>query len=128
MRHDILITSRNKPERKIIIDTKYKLRYPESRTEAKKGIAQSDMYQMTSYALRRGCTEVLLLYPNYAEALQPIDTFIVESGFDANHKIKITAAEIPFWSMDSFKQLSENLKVSLEQLLVRQFPKDNKFD
>ncbi len=117
MRHDILITSRSNPERKIIIDTKYKIRYPESRNDAKKGITQSDMYQMTSYALRRGCSEVLLLYPNYSEALQPIDTFVVESGFDANHKINITAAEIPFWSMDSFKQLSESLKLSLEQLL-----------
>ena len=83
---------------------------------------------MTSYALRRGCSEVLLLYPNHGEALQPIDTFVVESGFDTKHKINITAAEIPFWSMGSFKQLSESLKFSLDELLVRQFPRDNKLD
>ncbi len=125
MRHDIFLEAKPPGTRKIIIDTKYKIRYPESRIDAKKGIAQSDMYQMTSYALRRGCNEVLLLYPNYAEALQPIDTFIVESGFDTKHKINITAAEIPFWSMDSFKQLSESLKFSLEQLLAKPSPKDS---
>jgi 5-methylcytosine-specific restriction enzyme subunit McrC len=118
MRHDILITSRSKPERKIIIDTKYKIRHPESRNDAKKGIAQSDMYQMTSYALRRGCHEVLLLYPNYAEALQPIDIFMVESGFDAQHKINIIAAEIPFWSMLDFPLLTEKIKLTFNRLLT----------
>jgi len=128
MRHDIYLEAKPPSTRKIIIDTKYKIRYPESRNDAKKGIAQSDMYQMTSYALRRGCNEVLLLYPNHGEAPQPNDFFVVESGFDTKHKINITAAEIPFWSMDSFKQLSESLKLSLEQLLAKPSPKDNKLD
>ena len=62
MQHDIFLTSRYE-SRKIIVNTKYKLR-GNIKSDAKKGIAQSDLYQMTSYAIRRGCTEVLLLYPN----------------------------------------------------------------
>jgi len=56
---DILISSKDK---KLIIDTKYKLLDKE---DAKNGVSQSDMYQMLAYALKHGCKDVVLLYPRH---------------------------------------------------------------
>src|SRR4051812_21736449 len=52
MRHDIFLTNKKDTSVKIIVDTKYKLRSPDARKDPKKGISQSDLYQMTSYAFR----------------------------------------------------------------------------
>src|SRR5690606_41830311 len=60
MQHDIFLVSKKDNSIKIIVDTKYKLR-GDFKDDKKKGIAQSDLYQMTSYAFRRGCCNVLLL-------------------------------------------------------------------
>lgn len=82
MKHDILLTSKINSHLKVIVDTKYKIRSKEDQNDAKKGIAQSDMYQMTAYALRRACTYVLLLYPNQVETLKDKVEFIITSGFE----------------------------------------------
>lgn len=68
---DYLATSPNGPvfqirndiylQNQLIIDTKYKVRAKDDGLKA--GVKQSDMYQMVSYALRRNCNNVLLLYP-----------------------------------------------------------------
>lgn len=55
-----LILQEEEGELLLIVDTKYKLRQKEN---AKRGISQSDMYQMLAYALRHNCSKVLLLYP-----------------------------------------------------------------
>jgi 5-methylcytosine-specific restriction enzyme subunit McrC len=124
MKHDILLES--KSGRKIIIDAKYKVRPPDFKMKDKKGIDQSDLYQMTSYALRRGCTEVLLIYPNVTDKqLFEKDVFWIESGFDKpkkNEKIKfkITAVEIPFWSLKDFSpdKLNKSIREVLQAHLV----------
>jgi 5-methylcytosine-specific restriction enzyme subunit McrC len=118
MKHDILLTSKVDSTIKIIVDTKYKIRSKEDQKDSKKGIAQSDMYQMTAYALRRACTHVLLLYPNEIEVLKNKSEFLITSGFEKSHAVKIIAAEIPFWSIDKFDQLSVELKKSLTGLLT----------
>lgn len=100
MQHDIFLTSKNADRRKIIIDTKYKLRPIDFKNDIKKGIVQSDLYQMTSYAFRRGCTDVFLLYPNLTDNINEPDVFEIHSGFNTNDKIKVTAMEIPFWTME----------------------------
>jgi len=117
MQHDIYLTLREDPNVRIIIDTKYKLRPDNDPNDNKRGIAQSDMYQMVSYGLRRGCNHILLLYPNYAETCQESHTFTVSSGFDNQHKMYITAAEIPFWSMNNFSGLKTILSDSLKAIL-----------
>lgn len=120
MRHDILLTLRANKTKQIIVDTKYKLRHPSFKEDPKKGIAQSDMYQMTSYAMRRGCKQVLLLYPNYSEIPLPSDRFTIKSGFsNALDEINVIAAEIPFWSMNHFnkERLDNELKKTFSQLL-----------
>lgn len=117
MRHDMLLTAKAEPKVKILLDTKYKLRPAGLDEDKKQGIAQSDMYQMTAYGLRRGCSHIILIYPNYLETCRPSGTFIVSSGFDSKHQIRITAAEIPFWSNVDFEGLKNNLTAALKNIL-----------
>ena len=60
---------------------------------------------MLAYAVKRGCTEVILLYPNLSEEAHTIDRFTIESGFDGNDAVSITAMEFPFWSCERFEDL-----------------------
>ncbi len=115
MRHDIFVT--NDKGKSIIMDTKYKPREADFKEDKKRGVSQSDLYQMVSYAVRRGLTDIVILYPNNSEALNEPDTFVVSSGFSGGEKIRITAVDIPFWSVDNFESLEEKLKKRLEQLL-----------
>ncbi len=116
MQHDIFLTSRGIEKRKIIIDTKYKLR-DYSSGDPKKGVAQPDLYQVVSYAFRRGCGEVILIYPNKDEFPRESAQFEVESGFLGNDKILVKVVEIPFWSMNSMEGLKASLINSLKGLL-----------
>lgn len=117
MQHDIFLISKHSGK-KIIIDTKYKLRSANFKDDPKKNIAQADLYQMTSYAFRRGCTDIFLLYPNLTDAINEPDIFEISSGFNADQKIKITAMEIPFWT-------TENLDTTtLENNLFRTLKKE----
>lgn len=53
-------------ENQLIIDTKYKIRSKDD--GSKEGVSQGDLYQMVSYALRRNCHDLLLLYPRMQQA------------------------------------------------------------
>ncbi|MGA3014368.1 MAG: hypothetical protein ABSD71_10075 [Bacteroidales bacterium] len=117
LQHDIFLTSKDGFKRNIIIDTKYKLRDRNFKQDKKKGIEQSDLYQMVSYAYKRGCNEILLLYPNINETLHDPDTFEINSGFQDNVVVKITAIEVPFWSTQNFSLLSERLKELLHKAI-----------
>ena len=101
MQHDIFLTSKHSGLR-IIVDTKYKLRSANYKDDPKRDIAQADLYQMTSYAFRRGCTNVFLLYPNLTDSINEPDIFDITSGFNTGDKITITATEIPFWIENKF--------------------------
>lgn len=117
MQHDIFLTSKENPNLKIIVDTKYKLRDSNFKKDLKKGIAQNDLYQMVSYAFRRGCTDIMLVYPNLSDNLNRPDKFEIVSGFSAYEKINVTAIEIPFWSLTNFDNLkNEMVKVVTENL------------
>lgn len=119
MQHDIFLTSKQSGK-KIIIDTKYKLRSIKYKEDIKKGIAQADLYQITSYAFRRGCTDVFLLYPNITDNINEPDVFEIISGFNPDDKINVTAMEIPFWTEDNFDRktledkLFKTLKIHLD--------------
>ena len=117
MNHDILLTSKTDPKKRIIVDTKYKIRDPKFKEDKKKGISQSDMYQVASYAFRRGCEDVFLLYPNINEELSQEDKFTIQSQFPGGHSISITAAEVPFWSIEGFESLSISLRNFFSALL-----------
>lgn len=117
MQHDIFLTSKSNRDRKIIIDTKYKIRDPNFKNDLKKGVAQSDLYQMVSYALKRGCTELILIYPNISEVLNEPDTFKIISGFDGRETIEVKAVEVPFWSLTDFEGLESRLFEEIEKVL-----------
>lgn len=117
MQHDIFLTSIAEPKKKIIVDTKYKLRGKGFKDDKKRGVAQSDLYQMTSYAYRRGCENVLLLYPNENEIIDEPDIFNITSGFDKTQNIKVIASEIPFWSTNGCKEIEIPLSRDLKALL-----------
>lgn len=116
MQHDIFLTSRDSEKRKIIIDTKYKLR-DYSDTDPKKGVSQADLYQVVSYAYRRGCTEVILIYPNTGEVIKVSDVFQIPSGFPDGNIITILAIEIPFWSARDFDGIDDHMKKTLKEIL-----------
>lgn len=117
MQHDIFLTSKSNPSRTVIVDTKYKIR-PKSFSDEKKGVSQNDLYQMLSYAVRRGCNEVLVIYPNVCEDLKPFDRFVIRSGFEGREEIHILAYEIPFWSLEDFSTLDERMFARLEEILI----------
>lgn len=60
LKPDLCISS---PDKEFIADTKYKIIYSDSE-DAKKGISQSDLYQMVAYAIRFNVPDIVLLYPN----------------------------------------------------------------
>ncbi|MBK9221010.1 MAG: restriction endonuclease [Saprospiraceae bacterium] len=120
MQHDIFLTHRA-TNKEIIIDTKYKIREQDFKQDNKKGIAQNDLYQMTSYAFKRGCTDVILVYPNLSDNLHEADNFVIASGFDGKEKVNVSAIEIPFWTMNNFnaKDVDDKLFKTIENNLNR---------
>lgn len=118
MKHDIYLIDKKTEEKIIIIDTKYKPRWDLKTDDKKAGVSQSDMYQMLSYAYRRGCKKVILLYPNAYEELQEDKKYRIKSGFkDNDENIIIYIAEIPFWSLKNFSNISNLLKNKLNSVL-----------
>ncbi len=88
LKYDILIENR-----KLIIDTKYKIRNKSEKRN--KGISQGDMYQMVSYGLKRGFENIVLLYPQAYNKTEKIeDDFIIESVFSGKVKIKVKAIDL----------------------------------
>lgn len=117
MRHDIFLMARDGSNRKVIVDAKYKLRPGDFKDDRKKGINQGDLYQMVAYAVKRGCTDVVLVYPNISESINSADVFEIMTGFEGHESIRVTAMEIPFWSIENFADLPTALRISLEETL-----------
>lgn len=115
LKHDIFLTEKSSQKRNLILDTKYKLR---SLNANNRGIHSQDLYQMLSYAFRRACRHIILVYPNLSETLQSADSFEFVSEFVGQEKVYITAIEIPFWSMKHFKQLEESLIAAIENSVI----------
>ncbi|MBX0335184.1 hypothetical protein K3G39_18265 [Pontibacter sp. HSC-14F20] len=115
MQHDIFLEHRKTGE-KIIIDTKYKPRWDLNQADVKQGVAQSDMYQMVSYAYRRGCSNVILLYPNTSEKLADAHTFSIPSG-SGDSSVNVKVCEVPFWSRSDYRKVEKDLRVILDNVL-----------
>lgn len=116
MRHDIFLEHRENSNNRIIVDTKYKMR-PVEVGDKKKGVSQADMYQVFSYAVRRNCSKVVLIYPNFQEEVRPPEHFEINAGWLEEGKITITILEIPFWSGRNFAGLQEHLRTGLKEVL-----------
>lgn len=119
LQHDILLTNKITKE-KIIIDTKYKPRWNLKSSDNKKGVSQADMYQMISYAYRRGTDKVILMYPNTSGKLAEDYIFRIQKSND-NEEIKIKVIDVPFWSSIDHSEVETNLLIKLDNVLRNDF-------
>ncbi len=115
MQHDIFLEGKN--GKKLLIDAKYKIRPNDFKSDSKKGVSQSDLYQMVSYAFRRGCNQVIMIYPNIGEEVHEPDVFEIFSGFENKDHISIKAIELPVWSVSNFQDLEAKLKNAIGRTL-----------
>lgn len=92
------------PLKKIIADTKYKIVY-EDETGPKKGISQTDLYQMVSYAIRFNLKEIILFYPNTInnEILNDSAMEVIDELAN-NETIKIKMAQLPIINFEMFNE------------------------
>ncbi len=86
IKNDIILQNPN-----LIIDTKYKIR---DKKDSKKGVSQTDMYQMLAYSIRREIDQVLLIYPKKGEKSSEVDIFTIADKFANDKLITIKAADI----------------------------------
>jgi 5-methylcytosine-specific restriction endonuclease McrBC regulatory subunit McrC len=59
LKPDLILFSK---DRKLIIDTKYKILDPD---DERLSVSQSDLYQMLAYSLKHNCSNIVLLYPSH---------------------------------------------------------------
>ncbi len=90
--NDLLLKQKNSGS-VIIGDAKYK-QIDLSNREEKYGISQADIYQMISYAVRRGADKVLLLYPGTKITSSQFRTLKVVDE-RSNSTIRIQICQIP---------------------------------
>jgi len=92
------------PHKTIIADTKYKIVYSDDK-DPKKGISQSDLYQMLAYAVRFKIDEIILFYPNtnrnYSEEVSRIQ---IEDTLAANKVIQINSYQLPILNKELFTE------------------------
>lgn len=82
-------------DRSLIADTKYKIIYNDEK-DAKRGISQSDLYQMLAYAVRFEVTEIILFYPDTIKHYVTDESeLIIEDSFADDKKIFIKAYQLP---------------------------------
>ncbi len=123
LRPDLILTTRHK---KVIADTKYKIIYADS-DDPKRGISQSDLYQMIAYAIRFKVKDIILFYPNTCENNPLVEaSFLIKDRLAEDEKISIHAYQLPVINFDlirqpdmSGKSLSDLFDLSLKTLLAR---------
>ncbi len=122
LRPDLYIET---PSKSFIADTKYKIIYSED-SDPKKGITQSDLYQMLSYAVRFKADEIILFYPNTVSQDQENKTSLIIKDALANDKeISIKAFQLPIINRDlldlpineknHLRELFESTKIELKR-------------
>lgn len=120
--------------KRIIADTKYKMVYSDE-SDPKKGISQSDLYQMLAYAVRFKIQEIKLFYPNSVatELQQKVATIQIKDALANDEQITITAHQLPIVDssitvatllandklLDCFEELKAKLQSSLQEILLK---------
>lgn len=105
-------------DRKLIGDTKYKIVY-QDKNDPKKGISQSDLYQMIAYAIRFKVNEIVLFYPNTINNQTPNNSelSIIDELAD-NEEIQIKSFQLPiinFALFDNDYKSEHSLKLDFEK-------------
>jgi len=118
--------------KRLIADAKYKIIYSND-NDPKKGVSQSDLYQMLAYAVRFDITEIILFYPNMlVEADEQESEIIIEDTLANNKKVTIRSIQLPVIDRevysnifasnrslnDIFEQTKTELKLKIESILV----------
>lgn len=118
MKNDIFLSQKNGGTQ-IIIDTKYKVRASGFENNPKRGIYQPDLYQMVSYAFKRGCSNVLMIYPEESNGNNSSDEFKITSGFDEKREINVKAIGIPFYTLNNIGDLESSLRSVLDKIFMK---------
>lgn len=89
-------------KKSIIADTKYKIVYADS-SDVKKGISQSDLYQMVSYGIRFKVKEIVLYYPNTITQTKTQNSeIVIEDKLASDTDITIRSYQLPIINFDMF--------------------------
>lgn len=119
LKPDLYLEFRN---HKFIADTKYKIVYSEE-DDPKKGISQSDLYQMLAYAVRFNIKDIVLYYPNTIMLQTPSSSelSIVDQLADSA-RIWIKSYQLPIINFDLFNdkyKTKHNLNQDFENVRIR---------
>lgn len=99
LRPDLILRTSDK---QIIADTKYKMVY-DNPDDPKKGISQSDLYQVLAYAVRFKINEVVLLYPDTIKNYQgEVSGFTIRDEFADQVDVRVTAWQLPVINHELF--------------------------
>lgn len=113
-------------EKQIIADTKYKMVYND-KEDPKKGISQTDLYQVLSYAVRFKIDEVALLYPDHLTKYQKeVTGFTIRDEFADQVDVNVRAYQLPIINREMFegapvkgKKLNELFEETSNSLKLR---------
>ena len=122
LRPDLILQS---TEKKIIADTKYKMVY-KNPDDPKKGISQSDLYQVLAYAVRHKIEDIALLYPDTIDNYQnDASGFTIRDEFADQVDVRVTAYQLPVINRELFNagafkgknlsQLFERTRIQLKE-------------
>jgi 5-methylcytosine-specific restriction enzyme subunit McrC len=88
--------------RRVIADTKYKIIYSQEQ-DPKKGISQSDLYQMLAYAVRYKIDEIKLFYPDTIKQYnQKENEIIIKDELAEGVDINIKTFQLPIINKELF--------------------------
>lgn len=120
MRHDVLVEHKEKGL--FILDTKYKeISRFENNSDLRQTInaevSQKDFYQMISYAIKRGISDVYLLYPLYRLEENEPDFPITSSTLASGETVRVHLVRLPF----VFEEDVENTRNLLTETINKIF-------
>jgi 5-methylcytosine-specific restriction enzyme subunit McrC len=112
--------------RNVIADTKYKIIF-QNDNDPKRGISQSDLYQMIAYAVRFKINEIKLFYPDTIKGYHEIESEVIIKDELANGKdINVKAYQLPIINRELYAQneiketeLTELFQVTKVKLIER---------
>ena len=119
--------------RSVIADTKYKIVYSDEK-DPKKGISQTDLYQMLAYAVRFNIDEIVLFYPNTINDTQDGSSEIkIKDALADDREVDIRSFQLPIINKMLFEQefkptagleelfegTKNELRDKIEEILVR---------
>ena len=113
LKPDLCISS---PIKDFIADTKYKITYSDS-NDPKKGISQSDLYQMIAYAIRFNIQDVVLLYPNTLKTKNNGNTELkIVDKLALEKQINISSYQLPIINFGLFDDEADFRNIELSKL------------